>query len=66
MNLLPNLLRRHAARQPGAPCLTFGSERLSYRDMDDRSNRVANAFIREGVRPGDRIALIGRNLPAHY
>ncbi len=66
MNLLPNLLRRHAARQPGAPCLTFGSERLSYRDMDDRSNRVANALIREGVRPGDRIALIGRNLPAHY
>ena len=64
-NLL-DLLRRHAATTPEAPCLTLDSETLSFRDLNARSSRLANALIAQGVKPGDRIAVIARNALAHY
>lgn len=64
-NLL-TLLRRHAAQTPAAPCLTFRTETLSFGEMDARASRVANALTAQGVRPGDRIAMIARNAPAHF
>jgi len=34
---------------------------VSYREMDDMSDRVASGFLRQGVRKGDRIGIIGLN-----
>jgi long-chain acyl-CoA synthetase len=64
-NLL-SLLRIHAAQTPDAPCLTFGPETLSFAEMDARASRVANALAAQGVQPGDRVAMIARNTPAHF
>ena len=64
-NLL-TLLRNHAAQTPAAPCLTFRDETLSFGEMDARASRVANALTAQGVQPGDRIAMIARNTPAHF
>ncbi|MEA3132516.1 MAG: hypothetical protein QOG17_362 [Gammaproteobacteria bacterium] len=63
---LVDLLRRHAARAPDAPCLTFEAERLTFRELDERSSQVANALHRHGVRAGDRVAIIARNSPAYF
>jgi acyl-CoA synthetase (AMP-forming)/AMP-acid ligase II len=63
---LLNLLRLHAAQTPGAPCLTFMGETLSFFEMDARASRVANALSARGVAPGDRVAIIARNAPAHF
>ena len=64
-NLL-TLLRNHAAQTPAAPCLTFRDETLSFGEMDARASRVANALTAQGVHPGDRVAMIARNTPAHF
>ncbi len=64
-NLLA-LLRTHAAHRPDAPCLTFGDQALSFGEMNTRSSRAANALAEQGVQPGDRVAIIARNAPAHF
>lgn len=33
-----------------------GSRRMTYREWDERTNQIANAFLSIGVKPGDRIA----------
>jgi long-chain acyl-CoA synthetase len=63
---LVELLRNHAVRSPDAPCLSFEGDSLTYRELNERSNRVANALLRQGVRTGDRVAVIARNAPVHF
>ncbi len=63
---LLDILRAHAARIPGSPCLSFEAGTLTFRTLHERSSRVANALRNSGVRPGDRIAVIARNLPLYY
>lgn len=41
-----------------------GPLRLTYRDFDERVNRLSNALLDMGVRPGDRVAVIEAN--SHY
>ncbi|UCG84541.1 MAG: AMP-binding protein [Dehalococcoidia bacterium] len=45
---------------PGA----FDDERLmSFKELNDKSNRMANALIDMGVKKGDRVALLMPNCP---
>lgn len=55
------LLRDHASRRPHAPALTFEGRTLSFAELDASSSRAAQALRREGVRAGDRVALLTRN-----
>ena len=52
------LLRDHAMRIPDAFCLAHGEKVLTFRHLDMRSNRVAQALRDSGVAPGDRVAII--------
>ena len=38
-----------------------GGRRLSYRQLNERANQVAHALIKDGVKPGDRVALLLMN-----
>ncbi|MGO1833043.1 MAG: AMP-binding protein, partial [Actinomycetaceae bacterium] len=38
-----------------------GSKRLTYREWDARTNRIANAMLTLGVKPGDRVAMFLSN-----
>jgi non-ribosomal peptide synthetase component E (peptide arylation enzyme) len=51
---LGDALRRSAARLPDR--LAYGSEegRLSFRELDERSDRLAGALLLQGVKPGER------------
>ncbi len=63
---LVDLLRRHAARSPEAICLAYEDEAISFQALDERSNKVANALIAQGVKPGDRVALLDLSSPVSY
>jgi long-chain acyl-CoA synthetase len=58
---LAELIRTHAAERGDKPCLTFEGRTLTYRDLDQRSNQVANALAAEGVGTADRVAILDKN-----
>jgi len=57
------LVREWARKQPNAPALAFESERFTWRDVSDRSNRYAAWFLDHGVEKGDVVALVMDNRP---
>ena len=44
----------------------FEGETISYHELDRRSNQVANGLIAAGVKPGDRVAYLGKNLGEYF
>jgi long-chain acyl-CoA synthetase len=60
---LVDYLREHASAAPDAPAVLFKGSRLSYADLDRLSDRFAAALARQGVRRGDRVALVLPNCP---
>ncbi|MEU8900981.1 amino acid adenylation domain-containing protein [Nocardia sp. NPDC048505] len=54
---LPEILTAGAALDPAAVALVAGAERLTYRDLDLRTNRLARALIRAGAGPERTVAL---------
>jgi long-chain acyl-CoA synthetase len=65
-NTLAGIVRARGADRPDDPAITFEGATLTYRDIDERSNRVAQALIAEGVKPGDRVAVLDKNAPSFY
>ena len=52
-------------KQPDSPCVSFDGDVFTYREFDDYANRFAHALRGQGVRAGDHVALIMRNVPEH-
>lgn len=48
----------NAARFPGKTALIQEGRSLSYAELDAQSNRIANALIAYGVKPGERVAML--------
>jgi len=59
--LIGDILRRTAERFPYKPGVVQGETRLSWRQVNELANRVANAFLNIGLQKGDRIALLLNN-----
>ncbi|QWP77239.1 amino acid adenylation domain-containing protein [Lysobacter sp. K5869] len=49
--------QRQAARTPDAVAVIAGATRLSYRELDESSTRLAQRLIARGVRAGDTVAI---------
>jgi len=47
--------------QPTAPAVLQDDVVLTFRDLEERCNRVANVLVGLGVGPGDRVALMFNN-----
>ncbi|MEU6582444.1 amino acid adenylation domain-containing protein [Nocardia sp. NPDC046763] len=54
---LPDLLTMAAAQDPDASAIVFAGRRVSYRELDERSNRLARLLIRRGIGPEDTVAI---------
>lgn len=52
---LHELFQAQVARTPDAVAVEFLGQRLSYRELDVRANRLANHLISLGVHPDDRV-----------
>lgn len=55
-----------AAIVPERPAVIFDGHEITYAQLSDRSNRIANALANEGVSAGDRIAVLDVNSPKHF
>ena len=60
-----DVLRRRAQQHPDRIAITFEGDRRTYADLDARSSQVAHALAAEGVKPGDRVAVLDRNRLEH-
>ncbi|MEU3571408.1 amino acid adenylation domain-containing protein, partial [Kitasatospora sp. NPDC036755] len=54
---LPEAFARQAARTPDAPAVRAGGEQLTYRELDERSDRLARLLIEAGAGPERFVAL---------
>ncbi|KUH89050.1 long-chain-fatty-acid--CoA ligase [Mycobacterium sp. IS-1556] len=56
-----DIARVYGAERPDAVALVAGDRTLTFADLDERSNRAAQAFRAAGVGFGDRVAFIEKN-----
>jgi amino acid adenylation domain-containing protein len=54
---LHELFARQAAERPDAEALVFGTTRLTYQQLDERSNQIAHFLRNEGIAPEDPIGI---------
>ena len=62
--LLQGYATRAAASRPGRMALVMGDQRLSYGELEERSNRLARLLAERGCEHGDRVALVCSKSPA--
>ena len=58
-----DVIRRAAQRRPGVVALRHDDRALTYAQLDERSNRLAQALLGSGIDRGARVAYLGRSAP---
>jgi acyl-CoA synthetase (AMP-forming)/AMP-acid ligase II len=67
MNInIGEFMTRRALLTPQREGLVCGEVRRSFKELNERANRFANAMLRAGVGRGDRVALLALNEPEYY
>jgi nonribosomal peptide synthetase DhbF len=55
---IPVLFSEHVTRTPEAVAVTFEGRSMTYRELDEASNRLAQLLVGRGVGPGQCVALL--------
>lgn len=63
---LVSLLDKAARLYPDSIAIESDNEQLTYADLNERSNQLANYLIGKGVEKGAYIAVIGNRIPVTY
>jgi fatty-acyl-CoA synthase len=58
-----SILTRAATLFPKKTAIVFEQSRISYAELNERVNRLANGLLKMGVKKGDRVALLFFNSP---
>jgi long-chain acyl-CoA synthetase len=58
-----HFLDEAARRCPERPCILFKNEILTYRDVAERTERIAAALLGLGIRKGERVGIFMPNCP---
>jgi len=61
MRVVGDVIRLNAKRFPKAKALVTESEYLTFSDLNTKVNQLAHGLISAGMKPGDRIAILGFN-----
>jgi acyl-CoA synthetase (AMP-forming)/AMP-acid ligase II len=56
-----SILERTASLYPDRPAVIDGDRTIAYRELDERVNRLANAMLGSGLKPGDRVIDLQHN-----
>jgi len=59
--VLPEFLSNNASLYPGRIALAFEDKTLTFAQLEERANRLANALAERGVKRGDNVALLMYN-----
>ena len=65
LTTLPAMLDQIADAYADSPALEYRGQRISYGELRERADRFAAGLIRQGLKPGDRVALLLPNTPWH-
>jgi acyl-CoA synthetase (AMP-forming)/AMP-acid ligase II len=60
MPVLGDITRYHAGRKPNAVATWFEGRETTWRELDGRCSRIANALAAAGIGRGDRVAFVGK------
>ncbi|KRQ98801.1 hypothetical protein CP49_14895 [Bradyrhizobium valentinum] len=63
---LANMVRERAKTRGDAIAYEFEGRQTSFSEFDIKTNRVANALIAMGIKPGERIAYLGKNSDFYF
>lgn len=63
---LVDYLDKGASLGPDAPCLTTDGRTQTYAEVQELSSRIAAALLRQGVAPGDKVAILSANDPVAF
>jgi len=55
---IKEMLEKTAREVPQKTAIVLGSQRVSYHELDERSNRIANVLISLGMKRGDHVAIL--------
>ena len=58
LSTLQGLFKEQMKKTPNKVAIEYGDERVTYRDLDNRSNQVARYLISEGVKYRDLVAVV--------
>jgi long-chain acyl-CoA synthetase len=61
MLTLPDVLAEHRRSRPRASALVCGSSRITYAELDARTDRLAHRLVDAGMGPGKRLVWLGQN-----
>ena len=61
-----DITRHHAKSRPQRIAIHYEGRHLSYGELDQRTNQVANGLLAEGLRPQTRVAVLSKNSPAFF
>jgi acyl-CoA synthetase (AMP-forming)/AMP-acid ligase II len=59
--MLDDIPRKHAKLDPDFECLVFEEHRLTWRQLNERVDRLANGLAAMGIRPGEHLAILAQN-----
>ncbi len=60
-NTLGDLLNRTTNRYPDKQAFIFRDRQVSYRTLNELVNQTANGLINDGIKQGDRLAILSKN-----
>lgn len=65
---LGDITRQHARIRPNKIAVTYADDARSWTflELDSQSNQVANALLKEGIKPQERIAYLDKNTPEYF
>jgi acyl-CoA synthetase (AMP-forming)/AMP-acid ligase II len=63
--MLSDLIRQHAREQPARTALLQDEARMSYAELDALMDRIAASLQRDGLQPGDAIAICAHASPRY-
>lgn len=58
-----DIFSRQLPKVADLPAVYFGERQFTYRELEDRSNQLAHFLLQNGLKKGDRVALLFRRSP---
>ncbi len=61
MRMFHHIPRKHARLDPDFECLVFEETRLTWKQLDERVDRLVSGLASLGIKPGEHIAILAQN-----